>query len=382
MATKHPRLMIPGPVEVEDDVLTALAGPVLPHYGQEWMGIYEEVVECLKQLFGTQNDLFLMAGSGSAGLDAAMGSLMRSGDKVLVPHNGFFGQRLVAIARAYGLDVRAVRAPLGQPVDPEKVRQALAAEPDIQAVALVHLETSTAVLNPLQEISAVSREFEVPIIADAVSSLGGVPLPVDEWGIDICVTVVNKCLACPAGVVPLSVSQRAWDQMDRKDGRAHGWYLNLNTWKHFATTWASWHPYPTTLPSNLIVALRTGLRRILAGGLAAYYDRHTRAAQIVRSGLAQLGFEVFASEAHTSPLLTAVRGLPGMDVEDLRRFLVEEWQIMVSGGLHELRGKIFRVGHMGKAASDEYSEGLLLGIEDYLRLQGYDLPSGGTARSV
>ena len=382
MATERLRLMIPGPVDVEDDVLAALAGPVLPHYGRDWLAIYVEAVKCLKQVFGTQNDLFLMPGSGTAGLDAAMGSLMRSGDKVLVPQNGFFGQRLATIARAYGLDVRAVTAPLGQPVDPEGIRQALAEEPDIQAVALVHLETSTAVLNPLQEISAISREFEVPIIVDAVSSLGGMPLLVDEWGIDICVTVINKCLACPAGVVPLSVSQRAWDQMDRKRGRAHGWYLNLHTWKDFATDWASWHPYPTTLPTNVIVALLTGLRRILAGGLMAYYDRHTQAAQIVRSGLAHLGFEMFADEAHTSPLLTAVRGQPGMDVEDLRRYLVEEWQIMVSGGLHELRGKIIRVGHMGKAASVEYSEKLLRGVEDYLRLQGHDVPPVGTARLV
>jgi alanine-glyoxylate transaminase/serine-glyoxylate transaminase/serine-pyruvate transaminase len=382
LATERLRLMIPGPVDVEDDVLAALAGPVLPHYGRDWLAIYVEAVKCLKQVFGTQNDLFLMPGSGTAGLDAAMGSLMRSGDKVLVPQNGFFGQRLATIARAYGLDVRAVTAPLGQPVDPEGIRQALAEEPDIQAVALVHLETSTAVLNPLQEISAISREFEVPIIVDAVSSLGGMPLLVDEWGIDICVTVINKCLACPAGVVPLSVSQRAWDQMDRKRGRAHGWYLNLHTWKDFATDWASWHPYPTTLPTNVIVALLTGLRRILAGGLMAYYDRHTQAAQIVRSGLAHLGFEMFADEAHTSPLLTAVRGQPGMDVEDLRRYLVEEWQIMVSGGLHELRGKIIRVGHMGKAASVEYSEKLLRGVEDYLRLQGHDVPPVGTARLV
>ncbi|MEJ2732556.1 MAG: alanine--glyoxylate aminotransferase family protein [Anaerolineae bacterium] len=382
MATERPRLMIPGPVDVEDDILAALAGQVLPHYGKEWLAIYGETVEYLKQVFGTRNDLFLMAGPGTAGLDAAMGSLMRSGDKVLVPENGFFGRRLATIARAYGLDVRTVRAPLGQPIDPQGIRQRLAAEPDIQAVAVVHLETSTAILNPLQEISSVTREFEVPIIVDAVSSLGGVPLPVDEWGIDICVTVINKCLACPAGVVPVSVSQQAWDQMERKAGRDHGWYLNLDTWKGYASEWASWHPYPTTLPTNLIVALLTSLRHIVGGGLAAYYDRHTRAARVIRGGLSQLGFEMFASEAYTSPLLTAVCGLPGMDVEDLRRYLVEEWQIMVSGGLEELRGKIFRVGHLGKAASDEYSERLLLGVEDYLRLRGYDVPSGGTSRNA
>jgi len=366
--------MIPGPVDAEDDVLAALAEPVLPHYGKQWMAIYDETVERLKRLFGTSNDLFLMPGPGTAGLDAALGSLMRTGEKVLVLSNGFFGKRLGTVARSYGLGVRSVEAPLGQPLDPEALRQCLSAERDIQAVAVVHLETSTGVLNPLKEIAAVANEFEVPIIVDAVSSLGGIPLSVDEWGIDVCVTVVNKCLACPPGLVPISVSQRAWEQIDRKSGRAHGWYLNLRTWKDYAINWAPWHPYPTTLPTNNIVALLTSLRRILDGGLEAHYSRHAQAAQAVRARLKKLGFEMFTAEAHTSPLLSTVCGLPGMDVNAFRRYLVEEWRIMVAGGLEELSGKIFRVGHMGKAASADYVERFLDGVEAYLRLQGYDVP--------
>ena len=374
MTTKHVKLMIPGPVDVEDDVLAAMAEPVRPHYGQDWLPIYHKAVEGLKQLFGTQNDLFLMAGPGTAGLDAALGSLTRTGDQVLVPANGFFGQRLGTVARSYGLDVRTVEAPLGQPIDPEAVRQCLSAERDIQAVAVVHLETSTGVLNPLAEIAGVAGEFEVPIIVDAVSSLGGMPLPVDEWGIDVCVTVTNKCLACPAGIAPLSVSQRAWDQIDRKSDRAHGWYLNLRTWKDYAVNWASWHPYPITLPTNIIVALVTSLQHILEGGIEAYYQRHVQAARIVRTGLKRLGFEMFTAEAHSSPLISAVCGLPGMDLDDFRRYLLEEWQIMVSGGLEELKSKIFRVGHIGKAISAEYVEQFLSGVEAYLRLKGYDVP--------
>ncbi len=374
MTTEHLRLMIPGPVGAEDEVLAALSRPILPHYGKEYVAIHDETLERLSQVFGTQNDLFLMAGPGSAALDASLGSLMRTGDKVLVAQNGFFGERLASVARAYGLDVHPVEAPLGHPVDPEAIRRVLSAEPGIQAVAVVHLETSTAVLNPLQEIVSVSREFEVPIVVDAVSSLGGIPLPVDEWGIDVCVTVSNKCLAAPAGLAPISVSQRAWDQMDRKNGRDHGWYLDLHTWKEFAVRWAPWHPYPTTQPSSLVVALLTSLRRIQEEGLEAYYHRHVQAAQFVRSGLVRLGFEMFTSGVHTSPLITAVCGVQGMDVDDLRRYLVEEWRIMVSGGLEELRGKILRVGHIGKAASAEYSERLLQGVEAYLRLRGYDVP--------
>jgi alanine-glyoxylate transaminase/serine-glyoxylate transaminase/serine-pyruvate transaminase len=361
--------MIPGPVDVAEEVLAAMAEPILPHYGPVWLAVYNETIERLKQVFATDNDLLLMTGPGTAGLDAALGSLMRTGDKVLVPHNGFFGARLATVARAYGLEVRTVTAPLGQPLDPEAVRRCLAAEPDIQALAVVHLETSTAILNPLPDLAAVAREFEVPIIVDAVSSLGGVPLPVDEWQIDICVSVSNKCLASPAGLAPLSVSQRAWEQMDRKGDRAHGWYLNLRVWKDYARNWA-WHPYPTTLPTNVAAALLVSLRRIMAGGLQAYYQHHVRAARAVRQGLANLGFEMFAAEAHTSPLITAVCGPPGLDVEDLRRYLMQEWRIMVSGGLEDLQGTIFRVGHIGLAASDEYVEQFLEGVTAYLRRNG------------
>ena len=375
MTPKRARLMIPGPVDVEDDVLQALAQQVCPHYGDAWLEIYSEVIEHLRQIFGTRNDLFLMAGPGTAALDAALGSLLRTGDKVLVARNGFFGDRLVAVARAYGLDVRQVAAPVGQPIDPQAVRRALAGEPGIEAVAVVHLETSTAVLNPVQAISAAAREFQVPVVVDAVSSLGGVPLPVDEWGIDICVSVINKCLGCPAGVAPISISPRAWEQVARKGERAHGWYLNLGIWKEYAENWSSWHPYPTTLPTNIIYGLLVQPRRIMDGGLEAHFQRFRDAAQSVRSGLDRLGFEFFTPESCRSPLLTAVRGLPGMDVEDLRRYLVDEWQIMVSGGLGELRGKLFRVGHIGKASSPEYVNRFLEGVEAYLRLQGLDSPT-------
>ena len=374
MTTGRARLMIPGPVDVDDDVLAAMAEPVRPHYGDEWLATYNELIEFLKRLFGTRNDLFLMPGPGTAALDAALGSLLRTGDKILVAQNGFFGDRLAAMARAYGLEVRQVTAPLGHPVEPASIRRALTAVPGIQAVAVVHLETSTAVLNPVQGIAAAARDFEVPVIVDAVSSMGGIPLPVDEWGIDICVTVSNKCLASPAGVAPFSISQRAWDQIERKGERAHGWYLNLATWKEFAVNWASWHPYPTTLPANLVCALLVSLKHMMEEGLEARFQGHIHAAQDVRARLQQLGFEMFTPERHASPLITAVRGLPGMDVEELRRYLVEEWQIMVSGGLDELHGMIFRVAHFGKATSQVYRDQFLAGVEAYLRLRGFDLP--------
>jgi alanine-glyoxylate transaminase/serine-glyoxylate transaminase/serine-pyruvate transaminase len=338
------------------------------------MEIYRETLECLKQVFGTQEDILLMPGPGTAGLDAALGSLMRTGEKVLVLDNGFFGRRLGAIAQAYGLEVGVVRSPTGSPIDPQAVRQFLNRERDVQAVAMVHLETSSGVLNPVQEIAAVANEFGILIVVDAVSSIGGISLPVDKWGIDVCVTVSNKCLACPPGVAPMSVSRRAWDRIDRRGEQAHGWYLNLGTWKEYAERWSTWHPYPTSLPTNNIVALLASLRHMLGMGLEAYYERHAQAAHVVRTGLRRLGFEMFTPEACTSPLITAVHGLPGMDIDDFRRYLVDEWQTLIAGGLDDLHGKIFRVGHIGKAASVGYAEWFLDGVEAYLRLKGHRVP--------
>lgn len=376
MTTPHVRLMIPGPVDADEDVLAALAQPTLPHYGRQWLEIYSETIERLQRLFGTRNDLFLIPGAGSAALDAALGSLMRSGDKVLVAANGFFGVRTGRMAREYGLDVRLEEGPLDRPLDPEAIRSRLAAERDIQAVAVVHMETSTGMLNPIREIAAAAREFDVPVIVDAVSSLGGVPLPVDEWGLDVCLTVANKSLACPPGLALISVGPRAWQQIDQKGERGHGWYLNLGVWKRYATDWKDWHPYPTTLPTNNIIALLVSLRKIEAVGLNAHYKGFVHAAQAVRAGLKPLGFKLFIDESYASPLITAVRALPGMDVDDMRSYLMSEWQVMVSGGLEELRGQIFRVGHIGKAVSAEYIEQLLQGIEAYLRLKHLPLPGG------
>ncbi len=375
MTSQSMRLMIPGPVDAEDDVLAAMAEPTRPHYGKEWLEVYHEVIAGLKEIFQTRSDLLLMPGPGTAGLESALGSMMRTGEKVLVPRNGFFGHRLGTVAEGYGLEVLRVDAPQGQPLDPEAIREVLRQEPDIQALAVVHLETSTGVLNPLPEIVSVARELEVPIIVDAVSSMGGVPLPVDELGIDVCVTVANKCLACPPGVAPISVGAGAWRQIEAKPDRAHGWYLNLGTWKHYISHWGQWHPYPTTMPTNVVVALRASLRRILDGGLEAHYERHRSAARRVRSVLGRLGFEALTPEAYTSPLITALYGLPGMDVEHLRRYLMEEWQVMIAGGLEDLSGKILRVGHIGKAASSDYVEHLLDGVEAYLRLQGHTVPA-------
>ncbi len=372
------KLMIPGPVDVDESVLAAMGEPVIPHYGQAWLNIYHEIISNLKDLFGTQNDICLIAGPGSAAIDAAFGSALGTGEKVLVPTNGFFGDRLGQLAAAYGLEVIQPTFPLDRPIDADALRRLLRSEPGIQALAVVHHETSTGLMNPLPDITAVAREAGILTIVDAVASLGGVPLPVDEWGVDICVTVINKCLACPPGLAPTSVSERAWQVMDQKPGRGHGWYLNLQTWKEYSINWANWHPHPTTLPTNIVLALQIGLQNILAEGPEAIYARHAWASRAVRRGLGALGFEMFVPDEHASPLTTAVRAKPEVPASQLQRFLLRERGIMVSGGIEELSGQIFRVGHMGKASSRDYVLAFLLAVEEFLRASGRPVPVGAS----
>jgi len=359
------KLMIPGPVDVEPEVLAAMGQPVPAHYGPDWIEIYQGVIADLKAVFQTENDVLLMPGPGSAGLDAALGSLLPPGSRALIPTNGFFGERLATIAQANGLEVERVTFEWGKPLDLRTVEARLRTG-KMDALAVVHHETSTGILNPLQEIAALARKYEVPLVVDAVSSLGGVDLPVDEWGIDLCVSVANKCLAAPPGVALLSVSQRAWELIEANPAR-RGWYLNLRTWLQYARDWAGWHPYPTTLPTNNILALQASLRHILAEGLAAYQAHHRTAAERVREGLRRLGFPLFVQEPLAAPIITVVGPYPGRTPEEFAAFLKSEHGILISGGIGPLRGKINRVGHMGRAKSEEYITAFLAGTEDFLQ---------------
>lgn len=372
------KLYIPGPCEVDEEVLTAMAQPTPRHYGPEWLEVYHDVIGMLKQVFGTRNDLFMVPAAGSALLDMAFGSLLADGETLVVGMNGFFGERMGTIAESHGLRVVPFNAPLGQPLDPEELRRVLRENPEARAVAVVHHETATTVMNPVRELAEVAHQAGLPIIVDAVSSLGGVPLPVDEWGIDVCVTVANKCLECPPGLAFISVSPQAWEWVDRNESR-HGWYLNLRTWRWYAENWGAWHPTPVTMPTNNVLGLRVSLRRILAEGLEAHFARYRWASQAVRRGLEAVGFEMFVPEGPTaSPIATAVKARPEFAVRELMDYLAHEHGILISGGLEPLAGKIFRVGHMGKAATRPFVMEFLFAVEEFLRGRGIPVSAGAS----
>ena len=368
--SNHIKLFIPGPGDVDEHVLEAMAQPVERHYGPEWVAAYGETQSLSKQVFGTAHDLFIVPGPGTGVLDMAIGSLLAAGQKIIVGRNGFFGVRLTEISEAHALRVVPCDAPPATALDPATLRRVLAANPDARVVTLVHHETGTTVLNPLKELAAVCREAGRVLVVDAVSSLGGTPLPVDEWGIDVCVTAPNKCLEGPPGVGLISVSPRAWALVDDHPGAGHGWYLNLRTWRTYAKEWGAWHPTPVTISSNTVMAVRASLRRIVAGGIDAHIAKYARAGRRVRAALTEMGFTPLIPESIAAPMTTAFLARPEFTVAEFSAWLLEERHIAISGGLADLAGKIFRVGHLGKAAGDDYIDQFLVAVQDFLITKG------------
>ncbi len=371
------RLLTAGPVDVADDVLGALGQPTLPHYGPPWQPLYDSTITLLSKLFQTQYDVLIVPGPGSGGLDAAIGSLIPPQSSLCVPRNGFFGERIQQIAEAYDICACPIDFPPGKPLDPDTIRQKLASwVPQCQAeghplrgIALVHHETSTGVLNPLADIAQVAKEFNLALIVDAVASLGGVPIGVDELGIDVCISVPNKCLGAPPGVAMMSVSPRAWELSSANPAR-HGWYHDLRTWAWYREHEKNWHPYPTTLPTNVIVALNHALAGVFERGLDRHMADIRNTAIHVREGMDDLGFKLFPDPEFAAPMVSAFHTFPGSSVSDMMRFLRDDHSLMISGGLGDLAGKVFRIGHMGAAGTPEVTTALLAALSEYLASRG------------
>ena len=346
------KLMIPGPVSVSPEVLRAISQPVVPHYGDDFIKFYNETLSILKNVFNTSEDMFLFVGSGTAGIDACVGSSLAAGDKIIVGSNGFFGDRLIWIAEGNGLNVVPIKVSLGSTLEPSDFKKAIMAHPDARAILVVHLETSTTIINPIQEIAKIARDHDLLMIVDAVSSIGGIPLLFDEWGLDLVATSINKCLGAPPGLSPIAVSQRAWKSIDSKPEKKHGWYSDLRTWRKYATEWADWHPTPVTMPVNNIAALRVALGQLLEEGIENRYLRYRKLAIQLRKGLREIGMPPMTSEEQLNPVLTAAFGPEGVQTSKIVKYLAQKHKIIISGGLGELKEKTFRIGHMSPVVTE------------------------------
>lgn len=361
-----PILMIPGPVDVDEAVLEKMGRPMTTHYGPEFVRLYNETANYLKKVLDTRGDAYLIPGSGTIAIEAALGSLVGVGEKAIIGSNGFFGERLVEFTRAFGGVVVEVAAPWGQPLTPDQFAQALQHHPDAALVAVVQYETSTGVLNPVREIAEICKTTEAPIFMDGVSSIGGVPFSMDEWGVDVTVTAPQKCLGAPPGLGLIAVAPSVWPRIEQRAKQPHGWYSNLNTWRWYQINWADWHPSPMTMPVNNVLALREGLSQLLEEGLERRITRFRSLASLLRSGLGELGMPLVVPESISSSVMTVAWGPPGVATSKIVRFVEVEHGIRIAGGLGAFKDKVIRIGHMSPKTSPEIVTKLLAALRDFM----------------
>lgn len=365
MENNHLKLMIPGPIQPDPAVLEAMGGPVRAHYGDAFTRFYNETIELLKKVFDTREDLFLMVGSGTVAIDACLGSAMSSGEKVLVGTNGFFGERLKTVAESYGLQVVPVAAEWGARLAPEDFDQAFEQHPDATAAAVVHLETSTTVVNPVEEIGQVTRKHGKLLIVDAVSSMGGLPFKMDEWGVDLVATATQKCLGAPPGLAPVAVSGRGWEAINRNPNKGHGWYGDLRVWKWYAENWADWHPFPITMATNNVAALKVALEGLLDEGIQNRLERYRCLAVRLRAGLRGIGYQPFTADAILAPVLTAAYIPGGISSGKIVSYMENVHQIKISGGLGALKEKLIRIGHMSPTVTEQDIDQVVNALDQY-----------------
>jgi len=376
-------LMIPGPTEISSEVLDAMRKPVIPHYGSEWVQIYRETIAMLKQVLQTTADVFVIGGSASSAMEASIASTIEPGDKVLVELSGMFGLRFKEIVEAHRGKVISLEVKPGDAVSPDEIRKKLENERGIKALIAVHNETSTGVMNPVEELGKISREYGLLYIVDAVSSLGAVELKSDQWNVDLCIAGSNKCLEGSAGLAVVSVSDKAWKAIEGRKEGIRSWYLNLQNIRRYSVMWADWHPQgPVTMSTSLFVALNVALKRVLKEGLQNRFERHRRIAKAVRGAMRAMSLEPFARDESASHTLTAVRVPPGIKCEDLLKTMEDEHDIIISGGLGPTAGKIFRVGHMGTTASVEYVLPTIYSLQKSLKKLGFAATRDSEAKSI
>ena len=361
-----PLLMIPGPTNLSPAVRQALAQPMVAHYGDAWVELYGEVIANLQKVFETEHEVFALVGSGTAGMEAAVGSVLDPGDKLLVLANGAFAERYVWTAQAHGIDVVVKEFPWGEPVDPAAVEQAIAADAGIRAVAVTHNETSTGVLSPVGDIAAVCHEQGRLLFVDSISAIGATEIRLDEWGVTVCTGASQKALGAPPGLSPVAVGPAGWTTMETRADAPRSWYLDLLVWRNSAIERADWHPFPVTMAVSTVVALRESLREIFAEGLAQRYQRHADAAARLRAGLAEIGFRAFTQPGYESPTVTVAYTPERINPIELKDWLLAEKDIMIAFAHGPLREQAIRVGHMGINACADRVDELLAAIEEFL----------------
>lgn len=350
---KIPRqnLRTPGPTPCPPEVLEAVGGAMINHRGPEFKELILRTTDKIKQVFMTENRLYILSASGTGAMEAAVVNTLSPGDHVLAVSIGYFGDRFADVASGYGAQVTKLDVQWGSAVDPEEIRKTLKAQPGTKAVLVTHNETSTGVTNDLKSISkVVKEESDAMFIVDAISSLGCVPLPVDQWGCDVVCTASQKGLMVPPGLAFISVSEKAWQAGET--AKMPRFYFDLQAAQRYLERGQT--PFTPVVP--LFYGLDVAMDMLLGEGMESVFARHTRLADYTRRSMKSLGLQLLADEAHASDTVTSVKIPEGVDGGKLSELLRTEHSVVAAGGQGPLMGKIFRIGHMGRVTEADIQE--------------------------
>ena len=371
-----PRVLLgPGPSEANARVLKAMTTPMLGYLDAEFVQIMDDTVGLLRRVFGTENRLTLpVSGTGTAGMEAALTNVIEPGDGVVVGVKGYFGERIADIAARCGGVVTRVEAEWGTHIPAEKIAEAVTKVSTPKLVALVHGETSTGILQPLQDAVEIAHQSGALFLADCVTSLGGQPVEMDALGIDIAYSCTQKCLAGPPGLSPISFSERAVKVIRNRKTPIQSFYLDMTLLENY------WHgekrSYHHTVSMSLIYALREALRVVLEEGLDTRYERHEHNARALLAGAKAIGLQPAAEEGYRAPMLTTLRIPDGIDDTIIRKGLITDYGIEIGAGLGIFAGKAWRIGLMGESSNQRNVMLVLNALEKLLIASGHKVEQG------
>ena len=370
-----PRILLgPGPSNASPRVLQAMMSPMIGYADPEFMVVLDEVSELLRLVFQTEEGLAIaLPGTGSAGMQAGLNSLLEPGDTVVICSCGYFGERMADMAERLGANAVVLRGEWGRPFPPEMLEEELGRHDSVKMVSVVHAETSTGVLQPLDEIARLARAHGALLMVDAVTSLGGSEFAFDETGIDYAYSCSQKCLGAPPGICPVAIGPRALEVIDSRTTKPPSWYLDLGL---IAKYWGPEHVYHHTAPVSMILGLREALRIVLEEGLDNRIARHRRNSAALRAGVAALGLGFLVPESYRLDQITAVRIPEGVDDATVRQRLLREHSIEIGKGFGPFDGNVWRIGLMGESSKAEYLLALLSSLEGILPDEGYEVALG------
>jgi len=374
-------LLGPGPSNIHPRVQMAMLAPIVGHLDPYFVTIMEDSMNMLRAIFKTKNDLtFPISGTGSSGMEASLVNFLEPGDVAVIGVNGLFGERMADVAQRCGAEVIQLTADWGEIIEPAEIEKALKSRTKVKLLGLVHAETSTGVLQPLEEASKLAKKYNCLFLADTVTSLGGQEVSVDEWGIDICYSGTQKCLSCPPGLAPFTVNKNALSAMQTRKTKVQSWYLDMSL---LSSYWSSSRFYHHTAPISMVYAFHEALALIIDEGLEARVQRHIKHGGALQAGLVAMGLKLHAQEGYRLSTLTTVRIPDGIDDLKIRQKLLNEFNIEIGGGLGPIKGKIWRIGLMGHSSTPQNVILILSTLEKLLSSEGFKMQKGaGTEAAV